>query len=83
MRITLKPPTDDPERDLAEWVTAVGGRGTLLLANGGRRTFGEEITLPKMKFVRHRPVAPARSRGPLVGSADLDRLRGRGKLTSV
>src|SRR5262245_18861322 len=49
-RIAPKPPSGDPERDLAEWVTALGGRGTLLLANGGRRSFGDEIPLPKIRF---------------------------------
>ena len=72
----------DAERDLAEWVTAVGGRGTLVLANGGRRTFGEEVILPKGKFVVTGLSLPAEA-AVLWSEADLDRLRGRTNLTSV
>jgi len=72
----------DPERDLAEWVTAVGGRGTMLLANGGRRTFGEEVPLPKGKFAVTGLSLPGEA-AVLWSEADLDRLRGRTSLASV
>ena len=81
-RTAPKPPSGDPERDLAEWVAALGGRGTLLLANGGRRTFGEEIPLPKGKFFVTGLSLPPEA-ASLWSEADLQQLRGRTRLTSI
>jgi len=80
--LLLKSPTSDSERDLAEWITALGGRGTLVLANGGRRTFGEEVPLPKGKFSVTGVWLPPEA-AALWAEDDLERLRGRTKLTSV
>src|SRR5262245_47592755 len=80
--LLLKLPTNDPERDLAEWVTAIGGRGTLVLSNGGRRTFGEEVLLPKESFAVTGVSLPPEA-ATLWAEDDLERLRGRTKLTSL
>jgi len=81
-RTAPKPPSGDPERDLAEWVTALGGRGTLLLANGGRRTFGEETPLPKAKFFVTGLSLPPEA-ASLWSEADLQQLRSRTRLSAV
>ena len=80
--LLLHPPTDDPERALAEWVIALGGRGTLALSNGGRRTFGDEVPLPRGKFAVTGVSLPPES-AALWAEDDLERFRGRTSLVAL
>jgi len=77
-----KPVANDPERDLAEWVVSVGGRGTVLPDGASRRPFGGEAPLPKVKFAVTAVVLPPESAGRWKPN-DLDRFRGRNRLVSV
>jgi hypothetical protein len=77
-----KPGPADADRGLAEWIVSLGGRGTLAMDAGGQRPFGPEQPLPKAKFAVTGIVLPAESSGRWT-SADLERLRGREKLTSI
>jgi hypothetical protein len=72
----------DPERDLAQWVLDVGGRGTLVLEAGPRRPFAPEVPLPKGKFVVTGLSLPPEAAGQWAAD-DLERLRGRDKVASV
>ena len=74
--------TIDPERELAEWIVSVGGRGTILMDAGGRRPFNPATPLPKARFAVVALVLPDESSGRWA-AADLSRLKDRGKLTSV
>ena len=71
-----------PERDLAEWVLLLGGRGTLLPEGGSRRPFTAEAPLPKGRFAVTAIAIPIES-ATRWKPADLERLRGRDQLTSV
>lgn len=78
-----KTPTPlDAEREFAEWIISIGGRGTLAMDNGGRRNFGPDQPIPKAKFVVTEIELPADSSNRW-DTSDLARLRGRDKLTSV
>jgi hypothetical protein len=78
-----KPQAADLERELAEWIVSVGGRGTLAMEGGGRRSIGpEQPAPPKGKFTVIGVLLPPESSSRW-NAADLARLRGRDKLTSV
>ena len=74
--------TVDPERELAEWIVGVGGRGTLLMDAGGRRPFHPGTPLPKARFAVVAVVLPDESSGRWAAT-DLSRLKDRRKLASV
>lgn len=77
-----KPRAPDPERELAEWIVGVGGRGTLAMDTGGRRIFSPEAPLPKARFTVTGIVLPAES-SVRWSAADLGRLRDRDRLSSL
>jgi hypothetical protein len=81
-KVTPTAAPTDPERDLAEWVLSLGGRGAVLPDGGSRRPFSADAPLPKVKFavtaISLPPEAAARWKPD-----DLERLRGRAKLSSV
>lgn len=72
----------DLERELADWVLAIGGRGTVLPDGASRRPFGGDAPLPKVKFAVTGVVLPQEAAGRWKPD-DLDRLRGRDKLSAV
>lgn len=78
----LPPSSGDPERDLGEWLLALGGTGTLSLETGGRRPFTAEVPLPKGKFTVTSLVLPPEAAGRWT-AGDLERLRGRPALAAV
>jgi hypothetical protein len=77
-----KPGLTDPERELAEWVVGLGGKGTIAMEAGGRRPIGGEAPIPKARFavagVSLPPEAATRWK-----AADLKRFQGRAKLESI
>jgi hypothetical protein len=75
-------PMSDPERELAEWVIALGGRGTLAMDAGGRRPYGGEAALPKARFAVAGVSLPPEAANRW-NAADLRRLHGRVKLESI
>lgn len=77
-----KTPPPDAERETAEWIIGVGGRGALAMENGGRRNFGMDQPIPKAKFTVTEIVLPPESSSRW-DTSDLGRLRGRDKLTSI
>lgn len=77
-----KAATTDPERDLAEWVVARGGRGTVLPDGASRRPFGGDAPLPKTRFAVTAIILPPEAAGRWT-PADLERLRGRSRLVGV
>lgn len=81
-KLKLPPPSGDPERDLGEWVLALGGTGTLSLEAGGRRPFTADAPLPKGKFAITGLALPPEAAARWT-AADLERLRGRPALASV
>ena len=72
----------DPERDLAEWVFALGGRGEVQPDGGLRRPFGPDARLPRTPFAVTGLELPAAAAGAWA-TADLSRLAGRRSLNSV
>lgn len=72
----------DPDRQLAEWVVGLGGRGTVRLDGGGRLPFGPETPLPKTGFAVTTVSIPPGAAGQWK-SGDLQRLRGRERLSEI
>lgn len=72
----------DPERDLAEWVLSIGGRGVALPDGASRRPFGGDTPLPKVKFAVTAIILPPDAAGRWKPD-DLDRVRGRDKLQTI
>ena len=79
---TPKYANTDPERELADWVLQLGGRGVLLPEGSSRRPFTAEAPLPKNKFEVTALTLPRETAGRW-NTADLERLRGRSKLRSI
>ena len=79
---TKNPATADHERELAEWVLARGGHGTVLKEVGGQVPFSGGTPLPKTKYFVTGIVLPSESAGQWQ-AGDLERLRGKEKLANV
>jgi hypothetical protein len=79
---TPKNANADPERELAEWVLFLGGRGTVLPEGSSRRPFSTDAPLPKNKFNVIAFSLPPEAAGRWT-AADLERLRGRTMLGSI
>lgn len=71
----------DPERDTAEWILKVGGRG-VLQSSKGRISLGADVELPKGTFTIEGVTLPEQSANQW-NEADLERFRWREKLTQV
>jgi hypothetical protein len=72
----------DPERDLAEWVLSLDGRGMVLPDGGSRRPFSAEAPIPKVRFSVTGFSLPAEAAGRWEPE-ELERLHGRSKLSTV
>lgn len=72
----------DPERDLAEWILAAGGWGTVLPDGASRRPFSTDAPLPKRRFAVTAVVLPLEAPHRWKPD-DLERLRGRDKLSTL
>jgi hypothetical protein len=72
----------DPERDLAEWVLSLGGRGMVLPDGGNRRPFSADSPVPKVRFSVTGFSLPPEAANKWKPE-DLERLRGRRKLSTV
>jgi hypothetical protein len=81
-KVVPKVAPTDPERDLAEWVLGLGGHGTVLPKTSSRRLFSAEAPLPKNRFAVTAVVLPPEAAGRWT-PADLERLRGRDKLSAL
>lgn len=81
-KVTPKVAPTDPERDLAEWVLGLGGHGTVRPDGARRRPFSAEAPLPKSRFSVTAVVLPPGVAGRW-NPADLERLRGRDKLSAL
>jgi len=79
---TKTPANADLDRELAEWVLARGGHGTVVKEVGGQVPFRSGTPLPKVRFFVTGIVLPSESASQWK-AADLERLRGREKLASV
>jgi hypothetical protein len=80
--INLRAPVGDPERDLADWVLSLGGRGELQPDGGSRRPFSADSPPPKARFSVTGITIPPEAAGRWT-PADLSRLAGRAKLAAV
>lgn len=78
-----KPQAADSERELAEWIVNIGGRGTLSMEGGGRRNIGPEQPVPPKGKFFVTGLTLGLEASSRWGTKDLERLRGRDKLTSV
>jgi hypothetical protein len=81
-KVVPKAAPADPERVLAEWIVAIGGRGMLLPDGASRRPFSADAPLPKRRFAVTAIVLPPEAAGRWTPD-DLERLRGRDKLSTL
>jgi hypothetical protein len=81
-KVAPKAAPADPERDLAEWVLSLGGHGIVLPNGGSRRPFSAGAPLPKVKFAVTAISLPSEAAARWKPD-DLERLRGRAKLSSI
>jgi len=72
----------DPERELAEWILARGGHGTVSKEVGGQVPFSSGTPLPKTKYFVTGIVLPLESASQWK-AADLSLLSGKEKLVRV